>query len=254
MESLPRIDSIWLDRLWGRLLFKPTRQSIPCDKQRFDVAAGETSVELWLDTCGLDRRSRPPDLVVLRLLGARGRGELATRDPARFLPDIASVVATVNPPGFGGSAGPSGLSRYIASIGAAYDAVTTQYPDAKIWVHGKSIGGLGALYLAATRTPGAIVVRNVVDPQGITRYFGGLVGRAVPAVLDARLWARRGRCPALFVVSRDDRLARPVVQRKVLAAYGGHAECLEVGGAHDDRALAPVDEGRYAQALRRLWV
>ena len=40
MESLPRIDSLWGSRIWGWLLFKPTRQSIPCDKQRLDVAVG----------------------------------------------------------------------------------------------------------------------------------------------------------------------------------------------------------------------
>jgi pimeloyl-ACP methyl ester carboxylesterase len=253
MERLPHIDSISRDRLWGRVLFEPTQQAIACDKQRLEVAVGGTSVEVWLDSFGLNRSSQTPDLVVLRLPGARGRGELATRDPARFLPDIASTVATVNPPGFGGSPGPCGLSQYFAGIGAAYDALTTQYPGAKIWIHGKSIGGLGALYLAATRTPAVIVVRNVVDPRGIARHFVGPLGRAIPAVLDARLWARPGRCPALFVVSRDDKLARPRLQLKVMAAYDGPAECLEVGGAHDDRVLAVGDEERYAEALQRLW-
>lgn len=253
MESLPHVNSIWGSRFWGWLLFAPTRQSIPCDKRRLDVSVGDASVELLLDTSGSDRSSRPPDMVVLRLLGARGRGELATRDPARFLPEIASTVATVNPPGFGGSPGPCGLSHYFAGVGAAYDALATQYPDAKIWVHGKSIGGLGALYVAATRTPAAIVERNVVDLRGITAHVGGWLGSCIPDALDARAWATHGRCRALFVVSRDDEVARPSLQRNVIASYGGPVECLEVGGAHDERALALMDEGRYAEALQRLW-
>lgn len=254
MESLPRIERILGNRLWGWLLFAPTRQPLPCDKRRLEVPVGGASVELWLDSFGSERSSRRPNLVVLRLLGARGRGELATRDPARLLPDVASVVATVNPPGFGGSPGPCGLLQYFAAIGAAYDALAKQHPDSKIWVHGKSIGGLGALYLAGTRAPAAIVVRNVVDPCGIARHFVGRVGRALPDALDAMLWASACRCPALFVISRDDRLARPRLQRQVVGAYGGDVEYLDVGGAHDERTLAPVDESSYTESLRRLWV
>jgi hypothetical protein len=209
-------------------------------------------VELWLEESG--PKDAPPKLVVLRLLGARGRAEHATLDPSRFLPSIACVVATINSPGFGATRGSCTLSRYFAGLGAAYDAVVAQYPSAAIWVHGKSIGGLGTLYLAATRSPRAIIVRNVVDVSGIAAARAGRFGRMfMPKALDARCWAALARCPALFVVSINDRLAEPVIQQEVIDLYGGQASVLKVSGSHDDRELTPVDVPRYAEAVGRLW-
>jgi pimeloyl-ACP methyl ester carboxylesterase len=175
-------------------------------------------------------------------------------DPIRYLPTLSSVIAAVNSPGFGGARGNCTLSRYFSAIGAAYDAVATRNPGAAIWVHGKSIGGLGALYLAATRSPRAIIVRNVVDVSGIAAArVGRFVRKVVPKALDARRWAALARCPALFVVSSDDRLAEPASQQKVIDLYGGQASVLKVSGSHDERELAPVDEPRYAEALGQLW-
>jgi S-formylglutathione hydrolase FrmB len=138
---------------------------------------------------------------------------------------------------------------------AAYDSITEHFPGATIWVHGKSIGGLGALYLAATRSPHAIVVRNIVDVSGIAaeRVVRG-IRTIIPAALDARRWAAHARCPALFVVSSADRFARPTIQRNVVAAYGGPADRLDVAGAHDDRELKAEDLPRYAEALVRHWI
>jgi pimeloyl-ACP methyl ester carboxylesterase len=251
-SQLPRVDRFWGDRIWGRLLFSPGRGAIPCAKRRLEVAVGNASVELWLEECG--PKEAQPKLVVLRLLGARGRAELATLDPARFLPSIHSVVASINSSGFGGTRGNCELSRYFAGLGAAYDAVVAQYPSAAIWIQGKSIGGLGALYLAATRPPRAIVIRNVVDVSGIAAARAERFARAIiPEALDARRWAALARCPALFVVSGDDRLAKPVTQQEAIEAYGGPKNVLKVRGSHDDRELTPVDVPRYAEAVARLW-
>jgi hypothetical protein len=146
------------------------------------------------------------------------------------------------------------LSSYFAGIDAAYDAVATRFPGAAIWVHGKSIGGLGALYLAATRSPRAIVVRNVVDVSGIAAVRVGRFSRTfIPKALDAQCWAALARCPALFVVSSDDRLAKPAIQQKVIDLYSGQASVLKIIGCHDDRELTPVDVPRYAEAVARLW-
>jgi pimeloyl-ACP methyl ester carboxylesterase len=251
-SELPRVDRFWSDRLWARVLFSPSRGAISCAKRRLELAVANASVELWLEESG--PKDAQPKLVVLRLLGARGRAELATLDPARFLTSIHSVVATINSPGFGGTRGGCALSRYFAALGAAYDEVVAQYPSAAIWVHGKSIGGLGALYLAATHSPKAIVVRNVVDISGIAAKRAGRFARTfIPKALDARRWSPLAHCPALFVVSSDDRLAEPAIQREVIDVYGGQASVLQVNGSHDDRELAPADMPRYAQAVGQLW-
>lgn len=253
-NSFPRVNGLWGDRIWGRLLFAADRKPISCAKQRIEVAIGNASVELWLESCGRGDTSHKPALVVLRLLGARGRAELATQDPARYLLSVTSLVATMNPAGSGSTRGTCLLSRYFAGIVAAYDSITEHFPGAAIWVHGKSIGGLGALYLAAIRSPNAIVVRNVVDVGGIAAARAGRGIRAfIPAALDAQRWAAHARCPALFVVSSDDRFARPTIQQNVAAVYAGPIDRLEVGGAHDDRQLMAHDVPRYAAALMRLW-
>jgi hypothetical protein len=244
----------WIDRAWGWALFSPSCKPIVCTKERVELEIEGGSVELWGEKWGTVQNPGYPELVVLRLLGARGRAELATRDPARFIPSVTSIVTTVNQGGFGAARGTCTLLRYFLSIGAAFDRVAADFPHAKIWVHGKSIGGLGALYLAATRSPHAIVVRNVVDVAGIaTERAGGAIAQIIPAALDARRWAAQGRCPALFVVSSGDRLARSACQRKVIQAFGGRKEMLQVGGAHDDRELRPADVPRYAEALSALW-
>ena len=251
-SELPRADRFWGDRLWGRLLFSPSRQHIACAKERFEQPVGSESVELWLEECG--PHGAQPALLVLRLLGARGRAELATLDPIRYLPALSSIIATVNTPGFSGARGHCTLSRYFAGIDAAYDAVATRFPGAAIWVHGKSIGGFGALYLAATRSPRGIIVRNVVDVSGIAAARVGRLGRTfIPKALDARRWAAHAHCPALFVVSSNDGLAQPAIQQKVIDLYGGQASVLKVSGSHDDRELTPVDVPRYAEAVRQLW-
>jgi len=234
------------------MLFSPTRQHISCAKERLELPVGSGSVELWLEEFG--PHGSQPALVVLRLLGARGRAELATLDPIRYLPTLSSVIATVNTPGFGGARGHCTLSRYFAGIGAAYDAVATRFPGAAIWVHGKSIGGLGTLYLSATRSPRAIIVRNVVDVSGIAAARAGrFVRTVIPKALDARRWTAHARCPALFVVSSNDGLAQPGIQQKVIDLYGGQASVLKVSGSHDDRELTHIDTPRYAEALGQLW-
>jgi hypothetical protein len=254
MKGLPRVDGIWGDLLWGRLLFSANRNAIACTKERVEIAIENASVELWLQSCGPADSSHSPELVVLRLLGARGRAELATDDPARYLSSVSSVVATMNPAGFGTSRGTCTLSHYFAGILASYDSLSGRFPSAAIWVHGKSIGGLGALYVAATRSPRAIVIRNVVDVAGIAaERLGRGIRTMIPAALNAQRWATHARCPALFVISKADRFAIPSVQHDVADRYGsGLAEQLEVGGAHDDRELMGQDVPRYFEALVRL--
>lgn len=249
----PRVGRFLGDRAWGRILFAADRRPIVSAKERREVPIGSASIELWLQSSGPGDANQP-DLVVLRLLGARGRAELATLDPARYLPSATSLVAAMHPAGFGGARGTCTLSRYFNGVWAAYDFLAARFPCAAIWVYGKSIGGLGALFLAATRSPHAIVVRNVVDVPSIAGERAGRSIRAmVPEALDAKRWAVHAQCPALFVISGADRLARPAIQRGVVAAYAGRAETLEVSGAHDDREFTAPDVSRYEKALSLLW-
>src|SRR5207245_6213309 len=93
----------WSDRFWAWALLAPSRHPIACAKREIIVPAPHGGVQLWGEAA--PGNGEAPDLVILRLLGARGRAELATRDPGDRLPDIASVTWTLNPPRFGASGG-----------------------------------------------------------------------------------------------------------------------------------------------------
>lgn len=56
--------------------------------------------------------------------------------------------------------------------------------------------------------------------------------------------------PALFLVSRDDRIVPPTYQRQVIDAYQGKKEVLSIAGGHDERRLCAADELLYLQAIR----
>jgi hypothetical protein len=132
---------------------------------------------------------------------------LATLDPIRYLPTLSSIIATVNTPGFGGAPGHCTLSRYFAGIGAAYDVVATRFPGATIWVHGKNIGGLGALYLAAMRSPRAIIVRSLVDVSGIAAARVGRFARQPRRDVDPFMLPRQDAPAATRARSRRRRSA-----------------------------------------------
>jgi uncharacterized protein len=255
--------SSWQSRLWARVLLSPTSHDLACTKAEGRVLSGSAIVQLWAESNADSYPSEGSrELVVLRLLGARGRAELATQDPADRLAGVSSVTWTLNPPGFGASSRPVSVENYLSGVLAAYDFVADRHRDARVWVYGKSIGATAAMYLAAHRELGALVVKNIIDVPAVAAHrvarwlsarIAVRVSKSVPAGLSPLLLARRARCPALFVVSRQDRLALPGTQEAVAHAYAGSARVLHVQGGHEQAALAPEDQPRYVAALAQLW-
>jgi pimeloyl-ACP methyl ester carboxylesterase len=202
------------------------------------------------------------DLVVLRLLGARGRAELSTQDPANRLSGIRSITWTMNPPGFGGSKGNVTIGDYLRHALDAYDSLSTRFPTSRLWVYGKSIGATAAIFLAAHRPLADLIVKNVIDVPSVTRRrlarcvpqtIANLVSASIPTELHPTRWSCECRCPALFVISTADKLAPPDSQEAVRERYGGSATSLVVHGGHDEKTLASEDEFRYRAAIAALW-
>lgn len=220
---------------------------------------GAGLIQLWGGgDIGLDA---PPALVVLRLLGAQGRAELATEDPANRLSGVGSAVWTLNPPGYGASSGPTTVRKYLSAAFAAYDYLAARYPRARMWVYGKSIGATAAIYLVAHRDLSGVILKNAIDVPAIARRrvtrwlparIGSWIAASVPSELSPTLWAPSGRCPALFVVSADDKVAPSDLQLHIAGLYGGPTVVLRVQGGHDDRTLHAEDEVLYAEAVRAL--
>jgi len=246
------------DRFWAWALLAPSRQAIPCAKCESLVAAPHGEVQLWADG---EQKPEKVELVVLRLLGARGRAELATRDPADRLSELTAVTWTVNPPRFGASRGALRISDYLDAALAAFDFLADRYPAAPIWAYGKSIGATAAMYVAAHRPLSALIVKNIIDVPAVTRHrlrrwlpdaVAARIAANVPTHLHARVHAAAASAPALFVVSDHDELAIPELQLAVHQAYCGIADVLRVAGGHDERTLRTYDEPRYRMAVRAL--
>jgi uncharacterized protein len=248
-----------LKRWISRAFLRPSHHYIPCQKEEVLLGTPWGRIQLWREY-SQQEEARRPEIRFLRFLGSRGRAEMATLDPADRLEGRAAEVWTLNPPGFGASSGPAELERYADCALAALDymCASTAVP---LRVCGKSIGTSAALLAAAHGGPAGVVLRNVMPLRELlcrhhafrSAGLSALVlAPAVTARLDCIANAAKAGVPALFVVSRDDRVSPPDYQRKVIEAYRGAATVLEVAGGHDERRLAADDEAAYRDTLRRL--
>lgn len=249
-----------LKRWTSRAFLRPSHHYIPCRKEERLVGTPWGRLQLWREYSH-GGTARPARVHFLRFLGSRGRAELATLDPGDRLGDTPSEVWTVNPPAFGGTSGPADLERYADCALAALEHVHRHAAGVPVWVCGKSIGTAAALLASAHGGAAGAILRNVMPLRELlARHYawrtGGLsrfvLAAAVPKVLDCIANAKHASVPALFLLSREDRISPPAYQREVIAAYGGAKTVLEVAGGHDERRLQPEDELAYATALRRL--
>lgn len=247
---------------WTRLVLTPTAKRISTRKAEVRIRSATGVMQLWAEPSDGVTPDNDPQLIVLRLLGSRGRAEQATQDPANRLNGVRSVTWTLNPPSFGASSGPMSAERVLQSALDAYDFLTGRYAGVPIWVYGKCIGGTIALALAAERKPAALIIKNAIDvPERVLRRtrrwlpmsLAQRISRSVPRVFSPKLSAPQAKGPALFVISSNDSVASPISQEAIVACYGGPAEKLRVLGEHDQRALDPVDEPHYAAMIAALW-
>jgi pimeloyl-ACP methyl ester carboxylesterase len=248
-----------LKRWISRAFLRPSHHYIPCQKEEILLGTRWGKVQLWREYSERDQR-RPAQVCFLRFLGSRGRAEMATLDPADRLDGRAAEVWTLNPPAFGASSGPAELERYADCALAALDYLCARI-GVPVWVCGKSLGTAAALLAAAHGGPVGAVLRNVMPLRELlTQHYSWrtagftatVLAPAVPARLDCVANAAQARVPALFVVSRNDRVSPPSYQRKVIEAYRGPTSVLEVAGGHDERRLGAQDEAAYGKALRNL--
>jgi uncharacterized protein len=247
-----------LKRWISRAFLRPSHHYIPCHKEELLLGTPWGEVQLWREYSHQDRE-RPAEICFLRFLGSGGRAEMATLDPADRLDGRTADVWTLNPPAFGATSGPPELERYADCVLAALDYLCA-HVTVPLWVCGKSIGTTAALLAAAHGGPSGVVLRNVMPLRELlarhyrwrTAGLSALLSPAVPARLDCIANAAKARAPALFVVSRDDRVSPPSYQREVIESYRGGVTVLEVAGGHDERRLAHDDETAYGRALRRL--
>jgi uncharacterized protein len=250
-----------LSSLISRGFLRPSHHYIPCSKEEHLVDVPWGKVQLWREYNEAASRHSPAQLFFLRFLGSRGRAEMATLDPADRVPGTPAEVWTVNAPGFGRTSGPPDLEHYADCAIAAVDYLSKRAEGRPLWVCGKSIGTTAALLAAASSDVAGLILRNAMPLRellrghytwrtaGLSRF---LVAPAIPPRLDSLSNAVRARAPALFLVSKEDRVVPPVFQHELIASYAGRAIVLEIAGGHDERVLQPADEEAYRRILGEL--
>jgi uncharacterized protein len=247
-----------LSSLISRGFLRPSHHYIPCSKEEHLIDVPWGKVQLWREyNEAASRYSARARLIFLRFLGSRGRAEMATLDPADRLPSTPAEVWTVNAPAFGGTSGPPDLEHYADCAIAAVGYLSKRAEGRPLWVCGKSIGTAAALLAAASSDVAGLILRNAMPLRELlmghytwrTAGLSRFVTRSIPPRLDSFSNAARTRAPALFLVSREDRVVPPVLQHRLIASYGGPATVLEISGGHDERVLQAADEEAYRRML-----
>jgi hypothetical protein len=244
----------------SRALFRPSLQMIACNKLEYRVALPWGCVQVWRESVGrMDHKS--PPIALLRFLGARGRAEQGTSDPLNRLAQVSGEVWIANPPGFGASTGKVSLSRYAQAALTVFDAMAVQWPAARFWVYGQSLGTVAALHVAAQRPVETLVLKNVTPVHELASHhlpnflqtITQSALRTFPKELNVLDNALKSKARCLFLMSKHDRLSPISLQREVRSAYAGPSVACEIDGPHDSHELDTVSEASYRQSIEMLY-
>ena len=235
-------------------MFLPTRSvahtpadaGLPYEEVAIGTADGET-LRGWLV------RSPGARGVVLFLHG--NAGDIGDRVPtAALLQRLRVDVLLVDYRGYGHSSGrPSeeGTYRDAEAMWRHLTEARGVAPE-RIVVHGRSLGGAVAAWLAARTRPGGVILESTFTslPDVAARLYPFLPVRRLMRVRYPLLEHLRGlRSPLLVVHSEDDRLvpfdharaileAAPVARKRLVAIRGSHEWGFQESGAAYERALA----------------
>ncbi len=252
----------FLTRLADRFVLCPTTHRIPVDgKSRRMLPVGDDQIEIWSHRVRADH-SDDADVFVLKFIGAGGRAERSTEQPVSFWPNVKAELWAVNPPGYGGAGGRASLQMLPSVADAVFDELEEHASGRPIVVIGSSLGGVSALYAAATRQISGVILRNAPPlREVILGRFGWwhlnigarLIAWQVPKELCCIRNARRASAPAVFVTSEKDRIVPSRHQRLVIDAYAGEKEVLVLPDADHVTSMTENEAKQYGSLLGWLW-
>lgn len=148
--------------------------------------------------------------------------------------------------GFGLSGGsPSEQGTYADALAAWHHLVRDRkIPPGRIAVHGQSLGGAVAAWLAVKERPAMLIIESsFTSARDVARHHGVFP----PAVyLITYNYATAGRiaglrCPVLVIHSRDDEVIPYAQGEKLFAAAPEPKEFLEIRGSHNYGFIASRD-------------
>jgi len=180
------------------------------------------------------------DTYVLRFYGNADRAERWVGLEAEEWNNRAVEIWGMNYPGFGGSTGPSRLSRIGPAALTAFDELQRHANSNSIVLYGASLGTCAALHVAAHRPVAGLILHNPPPlRQIILRQFGwwnlwllaGPIALQIPRDLDSVANAKAIRTPAIFLLAEKDEVVAPRYHRLVVDAYAGEKRLISLPGA-----------------------
>src|SRR4029453_16808066 len=246
-------------RLPDHLILFPTRAPIDAGEAiRKAIPFQNGELELWTAISTPAQQNGRVDTYVLRFYGNADRAERWVAAEADEWSDRAVEIWGMNYPGFGGSTGPTRLSRIGPAALTAFDELQRHANGQPIVLYGASLGASAALHIAAHRPVAGLILHNPPPlRQMILHQFGwwnlwllaGPVALQIPRDLDSVSNAKTIHAPAIFLLADKDEVVAPRFHRLVVEAYAGEKRVISLPGAyHND----PIEGAGLAEFYRAL--
>lgn len=222
----------------GSFLYHPSKSlrhdpgDINLSYESIDLKTSDgVSIHGWY-VPGKDRRG-----VVLFCHG--NGGNISHRlDTIKVLNGLGLSVFIFDYRGYGKSSGkPTERGTYNDAMAAwNYLRGVKKIPSGKIIIHGRSLGGAVAVWLASETDPAALIVESsftstvdVARTMTVLRHFTGIITYKYSAVD----YIKKVKCPILVIHSRDDSLIDFSLGRKLFESAPGNPRFLEISGDHN---------------------
>jgi len=160
----------------------------------------------------------------------------------RILHDLGHSVLIMDYQGYGSSNGtPSESGTYTTAL-ISWDYVTTTLglEPTDIIIYGRSLGGAVAIWLAARRSPGGLIIESTFTRMADmgAHYYPYLPARFLTRVhYDSMSQIVKVRCPILAAHSKDDELIPFALGRKLSKATPQLAKFFTLRGEHNQAFL-----------------
>ena len=250
---------IFFAHLLDHLILFPTTAPIePGGAIRKMLPFQNGELEVWTAVSHRAQQKGYADIYVLRFYGNADRAERWVAAEAEEWNGRAVEIWGMNYPGFGGSTGPTRLSRIGPAALTAFDELQRHANGQPIVLYGASLGASAALHIAAHRPVAGLILHNPPPlRQMILRQFGwwnlwllaGPIALQIPRDLDSVANAKAIHVPAMFLLAEKDEVVAPRFHRLVVEAYAGEKRVISLPGAyHND----PVEGAALADLNRAL--
>lgn len=244
-------------------LLPPNHEKVDTpDAVRRVVSVEGRNVECWVARSP-GAHATEPRALVLFFVGKGDRADRWVNAVAGGWADKPVEVWGMNYPGSGGSEGAADPAKVGPDALGVYDAMVSAAGGRPIFIHAGSFGTAAALCVGARRpTVAGLVLQNPPPLRQLIlgRYgwwnlwlFAGPVAMQVPEDLDSIENARRAKSRAVFILAGHDNVVPAEYQRKVVDAYAGEKQVVEMPWAGHDDPLPKEAAEAFARDLEWLW-